>query len=1661
MKHFLRLTAAVLLACVCGRAYAQGLPPLGVPTFGNVGVMIDQQFIAGSGVTPPVVITSGQFTGMAYFKLEFVPTNNSNITSCTVAVDSQVGSAGWVFGGAVPAASCASAGVTLAGPISANQVAVDISVQGQGSVRVRLSSALSSFATSGTGTITGVTAGTGLTGGGSSGAVTLALANQVTAGSCTACNLTYNAQGQITIAANGSGGGSVNISGTPTINQFAIWTNANTIQGVTGTGTGLPVSQTSPSLITPALGIATATTINGVTISATSGTLTIGNGKTLASNNTITFADGTDGTTQTFPGTSGTVVTSVTAAGGGLSGTYPNPTVNAINLAGSGAGGVTGTLPIGSGGTGQTSASTAIAALLPTATTAGSFPVWNGSSWTLCTGNTSGTQVLQESSLGVCSWGAGSATAFQVNGSGLINATTVNFQSSAAFNGLTATFTNGSLGNVTLGFSGSLGNAGLTNSSVTFNGTTVALGASGNISFQTAGTPNTSLAGLNLIASTSNSTGLANTPSNPGTNQVKTEITGTLNATSGGTGINTASSTGVAQINAGTWSISAALANGTTATTQTLGDSTTKVATDAFVIANALSNPLTTLGDTLAENSTPAPARIAGNVSTTMAVYTQTGTGAISALPAWTATVGGGASPVTATVSAPAQGQVLVYNPSGVLVNAYGGVNVDPQTGNYSLSCPTDRLGELDFDISTNATLTLPQAGSTVCLGSNIAFVVRNTASSTGVLTITATTSLFEPEAVSSHALLPSSGLFVYSDASSSTGNYHALEVPASFGGINTQTTSYTLTAADRNKMVVMNCSAPCAATMPAAAPNSGWSVWVASIGSTTATVSLNSLSFNGGATAPALISYMPLMFRTDGANYFGDAPLVAGTGITLTPAANGVTITSTASGGLSDPGGNGIVVRTALNTTVARGMGVGATGNLTITNPLGTGGNPTYDLVANILLGSSGTSGSVTMGNATSGTLLLSPPTGAMGTVTNTFQAVNDTFVYRASTDTLTNKSISENQLTGAAGGKTLTETAAGNSITRAGVETGNLTSPYVFTNTNSTNNNTSIGLGISTPGTSTGQTTLNVNGAATGGDLADFGTGGTWTAGVLSGQTILAKVAITGAVTAPSFTASGASAGNLALGQGSTVSAGTTNITIEAPASVTSYLVVLPGTAASGIVHWSNSSGTVTQSISAVSLSADVSGQLPIGSVGSSGLSGTAPVAISAAGAISITGAAGQVLAGAGPAFTATPTLGASGTLGSLAFGNATSGLLTLATATGAITSYTLQLPVAQPTGGNTFLSCTAANPAVCTWAAGGGAVTSVNTLTGAVVIEAATAGQMAVSGGNGAALTGAADMTYTTHTFATTTAGIFDWSAATGVNSLKMPPVVGGTSLAGTSTANLSAPIVIQNTNSSNNNTSITIGFSAPGTSTGQTVVNINGAATGGDLLDLGTGGTWTNGVLSGQTILAKVAITGAITAPSFTASGTIAGNLALGQGSTASTGTTNITFQAPTAVTSYLVTLPGTAAQGIMAGTLSGTTITEGFSGDSNHAAAVTIGSGTSIGLTSLCSTTFCPAGTYQIDFYEDITTACGTSGTYTVLLTWTDDQGSKSAFTVPNAGPGTAAGVLTTTTTANWGQAMMTIRSAGSAAIQYSTTAVACGTAGPMVGKLYMDVTTKQ
>lgn len=104
--------------------------------------------------------------------------------------------------------------------------------------------------------------------------------------------------------------GRVTAGTTPTtFSGYAISdTSANLAAAITDeTGSGSLVFATSPTLVTPTLGVASATTINKVTLTApaTGSTLTIADGKTLTASNTLTFT-GTDSSSVAF-GTGGTV----------------------------------------------------------------------------------------------------------------------------------------------------------------------------------------------------------------------------------------------------------------------------------------------------------------------------------------------------------------------------------------------------------------------------------------------------------------------------------------------------------------------------------------------------------------------------------------------------------------------------------------------------------------------------------------------------------------------------------------------------------------------------------------------------------------------------------------------------------------------------------------------------------------------------------------------------------------------------------------------------------------------------------------------------------------------------------------------------------------------------------------------------------------------------------------------------------------------------------------------------------------------------------------------------------------------------------------------------------------------------------------------------------
>ena len=93
-----------------------------------------------------------------------------------------------------------------------------------------------------------------------------------------------------------------NITNTALNASQAVATDASKrLVSVANTGVGLNVLAESPSLSTPSLGVATAASVNKVTVTqpATGSTLTIADGKTLSTSATITLA-GTDGKTFTL-----------------------------------------------------------------------------------------------------------------------------------------------------------------------------------------------------------------------------------------------------------------------------------------------------------------------------------------------------------------------------------------------------------------------------------------------------------------------------------------------------------------------------------------------------------------------------------------------------------------------------------------------------------------------------------------------------------------------------------------------------------------------------------------------------------------------------------------------------------------------------------------------------------------------------------------------------------------------------------------------------------------------------------------------------------------------------------------------------------------------------------------------------------------------------------------------------------------------------------------------------------------------------------------------------------------------------------------------------------------------------------------------------------------
>ena len=122
-------------------------------------------------------------------------------------------------------------------------------------------------------------------------------------------------------------------------------------------------------------------------------------------------------------------------------------------------------------------------------------------------------------------------------------------------------------------------------------------------------------------------------------------VTGVLGSANGGTGVNNGSSTLTLGGNHTTVGAFASTFTFTGATGVTFPASGTLMTTgNSLALAQT---PLTTLGDMVYANSTPALTRLPGNTTSTLNVLTQTGTGSVSGAPVWQSASAAGIAPFT------------------------------------------------------------------------------------------------------------------------------------------------------------------------------------------------------------------------------------------------------------------------------------------------------------------------------------------------------------------------------------------------------------------------------------------------------------------------------------------------------------------------------------------------------------------------------------------------------------------------------------------------------------------------------------------------------------------------------------------------------------------------------------------------------------------------------------------------------------------------------------------------------------------------------------------------------------------------------------------------------------------------------------------------------
>ena len=1307
-----------------------------------------------------------------------------------------------------------------------------------------------------------------------------------------------------------------------------------------------------------------------------------------------------------------------------------------------------------------------------------------------------------------CAPSGGSSTGFQVNGTPLISSSVVNFTNSASFNGLTFSFSNPSNGVVQLGATGTLGNGGITNPSLTINSQSVTLGGSGNIPFQVNGVNNTSLAGLNLVNSTTNSVGLSVTFSNPGTNQARAEITG-------GTYTGTASALGAtpSDCSGGQFATGIAANGNAICSTPAGGGNVSNIGTFGQFEPVFAANTTTTIASVPASLDaslqTGATADVKLNACNTGTVTAGIGLCDDRDLPgaqtlSATFTVGGvsGTSGVPETAILPSVAQWTTGAFTGGTtcgIFQFGLTNIVSNSPRLRMEVisGTGSGGLKALYCNDNGT-TGGGSGHPLYYGlDGVTFYnpTAPTASNVGVLIQQAVDGshftnddIVDPEDASALQVTGACcGAAMFSPVVNSefTGHIPADWESSSSGTIN-----------DFN--VFSPSFGHPAATFPVWKLNDTSSIHNSftsayglyeELSNADSTTNANQLTGQGGlnvfgaelksetASSTACAFSVSSAFAS-ALNVIGIS-MVGGSGTFTYPAC----LASNANTGhtaFTDSHGYGSYVSSPFYTENLLDFGFnGFLNTYTTTHTLNTGENwvnmncasacnvvvPHADTgqqwhvmsigagTATFAPDSGNISGS---GNAPATTLPLAQNTGYIVSCdgTNCFAIGGGS---GGSVGTGTQFAVTDWATTGTLG--SIVGSITGTALVAQNGAAPIFTSPGIPGSTITTNTGYTVQCDSTTTLIDRFRALIFTNASGDTVTVPDAGSAGcgsnfTFVVGVGPGggsltvnrQTSSLFTILTGTAALASQTTFNLTAGQYA--------------TLSSPDNANYLVRITEGGGGSGGGPTLQTNGT------------NNSNQTILNLINSSPFNGlTATVTNTSGGTVQL-GFSGT-LGNAGLTNPATTVNGQTCTLGSTCTipfqtnsvaNTSQSGLnLTNSAATNGLTLTVTNsgTNVVQLGYTGTLNNSGLTNPSTT--------VNNVSCILGSTCINNPPFDKSTYGLSNPIQ-----DVTFTQPSSSTTGwtfAGTAPASSsgATGTNAtslMNINGVTGGADSNATGTAGVGSSPTFAAGNGGAGTGTNTVGgaggaftFTAGnGGASNGTGANSNGGSV---VFNMGAPGTGGSGA-AGLPGLAKF-------------NGTGAGAYGYAQGSDNCTQiltfvATGICEEAPSSgVTNYKVIKPPVAANGITTNNVSATVDTQGFSGDSNHSTIVTISSATSIGTTTLCSTGNCPAGTYQINGYIDVTSACTATGSYFVSITYTDDAGSKTTV-MPLIGTGTTASILTAagissslalSSTSNFAQGDLVIRSTGAAAISYTTTAGACGTGGPAAGKLYLSAVPLQ